>query len=707
MKRSGEKVKRITLLVAILVMSGWTVDVYGQWLEKWMAVGDYAQLYAESDGRVQDGNGSLWPLIRGTAGDHHHSQTLWIAVKNFTDEEGKEWPAKVAHSGPRVNGIGEIFPTRFWMASKFEEPVVTVDGLPTFLVPASIDEVDPSIKADRVIYNTINTVTGITVEREVRAFSQEYHDDYHIWEYTFTNTGNVDDDPEIELEQTLEDVYFIFMKRWRGSTAGNNVIGGGVAYGFNFMVDQVGDGVHDEEDGLRAQYLWQGNLPNFTDWDPLGAPAIRFSGSARPELPEADTTGRLVFEEFMGRAYIHADRSAADPTDDPGQPSAMKMHWADNWLSSGQDHLDPALSQMEYEYFAEGHTIPHHAEVVEPHGDFAHPTGKPSLDSPGGHKHAAGFGPYTLEPGESIHIVIVEAISGLEQEKATLAIGQAYKKLWQAGNPYGDIEYDANGDGQIQPDEVMDKNEWVMTSRDSLFQTFRRARENYLSGYNIPQPPLPPSEFHVTSGVDEITLEWDVFPNESPQGFEIYRTRHAYQGAVEDGFAYQLIHEAGPQERSFKDTNVVRGIDYYYYIQAVGEVNQDPTGMTPTGVPLKSSRYYTQTYTPASLKRGPGQNISDARVVPNPYHLGSDENIRWPDQQDKIGFLNIPGQSTIKIYTERGDLIDTIEHTDGSGDAYWNLTTSSNQVVVSGLYIAVINDKETGEQVIRKFVVIR
>jgi hypothetical protein len=83
-------------------------------------------------------------------------------------------------------------------------------------------------------------------------------------------------------------------------------------------------------------------------------------------------------------------------------------------------------------------------------------------------------------------------------------------------------------------------------------------------------------------------------------------------------------------------------------------------------------------------------------------------------------FLNIPGHCTIKIYTERGNLIKTIEHTDGSGDATWESVTSSRQVVVSGVYIAYFevtkdyNDPATGEllykegeQAVRKFIIIR
>ena len=69
-------------------------------------------------------------------------------------------------------------------------------------------------------------------------------------------------------------------------------------------------------------------------------------------------------------------------------------------------------------------------------------------------------------------------------------------------------------------------------------------------------------------------------------------------------------------------------------------------------------------------------------------------------------FLNIPSVCTINIYTERGDLIESINHTDGSGDVAWNSLTSSRQVVVSGVYIAHI-ETPTGESAVRKFVVVR
>ena len=60
-----------------------------------------------------------------------------------------------------------------------------------------------------------------------------------------------------------------------------------------------------------------------------------------------------------------------------------------------------------------------------------------------------------------------------------------------------------------------------------------------------------------------------------------------------------------------------------------------------------------------------------------------------------------------QIITELGELVTTLENTSGAGDLNWNLTTDSNQLIVSGIYIAVIKDNDTGDMIRRKFVVIR
>jgi hypothetical protein len=109
---------------------------------------------------------------------------------------------------------------------------------------------------------------------------------------------------------------------------------------------------------------------------------------------------------------------------------------------------------------------------------------------------------------------------------------------------------------------------------------------------------------------------------------------------------------------------------------------------------------------PAFLRRPAGETMSEIIVVPNPLHLGAKQLQFGSSAQDRLAFYGLPPQCTIRIFTERGDLIETIEHTDGSGDELWNSTTSSRQIVVSGLYIAHFETPD-GESAIRKFTVIR
>lgn len=705
-------VQRIAAFALIMQLFGWTdaEEAQAQRFQiKWLNVGDYQSYYSEGgvEPRRNPRQGLQWPAIMPEA-HHFVRKGMWIAVTDWEDPQGEQWEHKIAHVGPRVQGEDEVFPVEFKLVSRFEAPEVTVDGFQSFDKAVFIDEIDPTLKADRMIYTLLNTLQGITVERRVYAFGQEFHDDYHVWEYVLTNSGNVDEDEEIELpDQTLTGLYAGFLNKYTVNTGAHPVIGNGVLWGKNLITDVVGDGMENYDVDFRAMYSWHGRIPEFTKYNNIGAPAWSDDSSS---LVEGDSVGRLTAANFIGRVFLHEDQSATDKSDHPDQPSTMITY--DSGRMTNNDAWNEAQMAEEYDQrLAVGIEYPHHADqIVAPAGGltwrerFARQEQNASKGINAGIMPMHAYGPYTLAPGESIRIVFAEGINGLSTE-ASIEVGKAYKQ--SGGDDALLIEFDANGDGVIGAAEVMTKNEWVMTSRDSIFQTFRRARANLEAGFEIPQPPLPPRALRVTSGTDQILLEWDTFADAQQAGWEIYRGRHQYQGAVEDDFQYELIAELGPNSTSYEDEEVQRGISYYYYVQAFGEENNDPTGQTPTGVRLRSSRYYAQTYDPAVLKRAPGQALENARVVPNPYNLAAAKELRWPDQQDKLAFLEIPGKCTIKIYTERGDLVETVEHTDGSGDAYWDLTTSSNQVVVSGLYIAVISDHETGDQIAKKFFVIR
>jgi hypothetical protein len=474
------------------------------------------------------------------------------------------------------------------------------------------------------------------------------------------------------------------------------VIGGATGWGKNAMNDARGDGfllpttgAEDVDDSvnipgvytsrhMRAQFAWHGKFPPFTQYDNIGGPIWV------PFYDPADTTGRLGAAQFCGHVTIHADRSATDTTDDMHQPSTISWEGSDEPNTSGNDQFNSSRMDDEYtNWIQRGQKKPRHTWAVEPQGKFDEPTGDPALTTPGGYSSCDGYGPYTISPGQQIHLVIAEGASGLSRA-ACISVGKKFKA--------GLLSAKAKDDS-------------VLSGKDSLFQTFRRAIANYYAGFTVPEPPLPPSVFSVTSG-EPIMLTWDVADPTGPHltGFRIYRATGRSDGD------YVLLHEASATERSYGDTSAQRGVAYYYTIVSVG----DPAGnngsvLTPRGV-LVSNRIYTQTYDPAyfKAKRQPGGTMRDIRIVPNPYSIMADPvRLRFEGEPNKIAFLDIPGQCRIRIFTELGELVREIEHTNGAGDEYWDSYTSSRQVIVSGIYIIIFEDLSTGDRAMRKLSVVR
>lgn len=794
------------LQLIIFCLLGLTNPAYSQYAYKWLSVGSLHNYFTEIGSEIEEGiqknkqqNGLQWPAIYQNQ-DIQCAKALWIGCTNFSSPVDPQSPYdhKVVHVGPRVSGAGEFFPLEFKMISKFEAPQVYVDGDLSYDKSVEIDEVDPNLIADRMIINKVNTQLGITMTRRIFQFSQEYHDNYIVTEYTFKNTGNVDDDPEIEMPNTtLTGVYFYFHYRLAVCANSRHVIGNATGWGINSMLDVI---TKNDPENFRANYMWHGKYPPFVRYDNIGGPIWDYPGN-NLLVARDDTVGRLASYQFAGVATLHADASPSNNNDDPNQPSTTSYEGSDEKNTSGNSAYDKVKMSDEYNWITRGRVTPTHAKKVEPTGlsGWIQPTADPSLGTPGGFSNADGYGPYTLAPGDSITIVVAEGVSGISRELATTT-GIQYKR------------------GQIT---ALQKNNIVFQGRDSLFQTFRRAIANYESGYSIPQPPLPPKVFNVDGLGDRVSLNWETFdnPGSNLEGFEIYRAVGKYDST------YYLIHTAGPGDKNFNDVTAIRGLNYFYYIVSVGSASSNNgTGLTPLGK-LRSSRYYTQTYNGATLKRPSGDspyaaklrggkaapfliqaNVNDKlkididgmgpveitipadsaevdtieikdvvaqinqslnlnaaydngygylwfmspstgidskieildiansaysslglsvgitkggkptkqealdniRVVPNPYNISAAKELGYGDlAQNRLYFFNIPGRCNIKIYSELGELIETIEHTDGSGDQAWDSLTSSGQIVVSGIYIAVIEDLDSGLNKIVKFVIIR
>ena len=137
--------------------------------------------------------------------DNSVIKRTWLAVENFVNDAGYNWGHYGIYFALDYVGIS-LFPMELTQSSKFIIPTVYVDGRDIHAVNADeIDEINPDQIADRIITNVVNTSMGLTMTRKIYVFSQQYHDNYFIKEFTFTNTGNTDWDDEIELNATLKD----------------------------------------------------------------------------------------------------------------------------------------------------------------------------------------------------------------------------------------------------------------------------------------------------------------------------------------------------------------------------------------------------------------------------------------------------------------------------------------------------------------------
>ncbi|UCE07557.1 MAG: hypothetical protein JSW07_05855, partial [bacterium] len=99
-------------------------------------------------------------------------------------------------------------------------------------------------------------------------------------------------------------------------------------------------------------------------------------------------------------------------------------------------------------------------------------------------------------------------------------------------------------------------------------------------------------------------------------------------------------------------------------------------------------------------------------VVPNPYIV----TASWEPQHfytsgrgiRKIDFIHLPPKCTIKIFTLRGYLVDTVEHdspiTDGSES--WNMLSKDGMEIAYGVYLFHV-ETPTGESTVGKFAVIK
>ncbi len=500
-----------------------------------------------------------------------------------------------------------------------------------------------------MIYNKVNTQLGVTIERKIAQLSQAHNDSYIINEYTLTNTGNTDGDEGIELPNNAIDSLYLFLTyRYAINQSTRYVIGNFTGWGINTMNDARGDGLINSagdppDEQFRTQFSWHGYYPDkIVSYDNIGGPIWILNSNALIYNDPGDTTGRLGATQFVGVLTLHSDNSADDTSDNSNQPSTTTFTSSDGILFQASDNAyDITRMTNQYILMSSGHKSPRHAYLVEPSGDFALQRNYPSLGTSGGYQFNNGYGPYNLQPGEKVRIVIVEAVGGLSREKQ-LDVGHQFK--------YGLIS-------DVAKDSIV-----IYQGRDSLFNTFRNAIEAFNENWNIPQPPRPPATFSVVSDSPKIVLDWTLRSGDPnpPVKIRIYRSPNTYDGE------YEMIAELEDTVTHYEDTSIQIGKYYYYYMTCVGQY-QSGGAATPPGE-LESGRYYTQTYDP--VKIGSLTNVNSEFI--NPYEYNLSQNYPNPFNPITTIEYQIPELSfvKIKVYDVLGSEVSTLVNEEKPSGSY-------------------------------------
>ncbi|OQX95688.1 fibronectin, partial [candidate division KSB1 bacterium 4572_119] len=489
--------------------------------------------------------GLVWPADY-LYQDNAVIKRAWLGCQDFTNIEGKHYEAYGIYFARDEYVDISLFPVKMYQTAKFELPIIYVDGNNiSAIYEGEIDSIDANLIADRVVTNVVNTSMGLTQTRRIYAFSQQYHDNYFIKEFTFTNTGNADYDDEIELNAPLKGVRIGWGTRYSVSREGSFKIGGPQSYGKYTWVTKRGENYADHAneiitetnpivDWIRSGFCWAGQAST-NNYDNIGGPDLQGNG-------------RLCAPQHAGVAILHVDKSADDDADDVNQPAVLGWHAGDTYPKLGDmsADYDNAMSQL-YDMLS---GLPYRSLGGTDRFDETYMATNPDPSTVhndgGGTNLWVCYGPFDLEIGESVTIVEVEAVNGLSRDMC-YEIGERWKKAYDDPTDQGPFDL-PDGSTTTNKDEF--KNSWVYTGKDSIMLTFSRAKRNYDSGFNIPQPPMPPSLFEVTSGGDRITLTWSSSASEGESDFAGYKI---FRAVGKPDTTYEEICDCLPGTNKFED----------------------------------------------------------------------------------------------------------------------------------------------------------
>ena len=658
---------------------------------------------------------------RGQGNENYLGSGFRLSCTNWTSPNDSLYPAAVF--GPINDYVlyGNVKQSiTNYLRYKYAE--VSVNRIPSGL--NNFGTYDPTLFSggtyDQIIESTYKNVVGVEIHRKILLWSQSFNDNYLIIEVELTNVG-VDHPTQggdtTVVQDTLHNFYFNMSM---GNT--NNYTSVGISptipsrpnYGYlwqHYYGARQGD-------SMRVFYFYSADDPQKSG-DDMGA-------------PQTTQNGRLMFTDFTFYSILHASQNPylnpSQDVDDFKQPRVTYIG-TETKIPGPNPGEDPYGSKNYWAIRGE-----FSKRQPMPGADSTHMINNDELGTPnfsqfdGGtiasvnSKNFSSFGPYEFPPQHKIRIVYAVGIAGIGFEKAK-EVGQKWLNQTLEDPPNMPDPYT----GWLPTNFVFPttdpvdhrKNRWISMGIDSVMLTAWRAKWNFENNYQIPQAPPPPLYFDIrgTGLEDGVILSWSNPQAENLPNFEGYRILRRLTN--QDSVFYNVIYSSGPEDKASSheilDSGVVSGAPYYYYIQTKARIDENDVNADPTtrGKIMYSSRLLIPNLNSVRPPKHSSEDMTRIRIVPNPYNI-NDPLVRELYGQPGIdgrviNFYNLPPIVTIKIYTENGDLVKTIYHDepiDENGFKDWDMITDNQQVISSGIYIAVFQ-KPSGETSFQKFIVVR
>ena len=628
--------------------------------------------------RAQDepkhGPGALSKRAEPTAdakGFSHKIGRLWTQVTNYGfygdrnyEEPNFEWPGGSGNLYGWLTSIwiGGIADSLGYMSSGESKHFRPLDSIHVkHAAEGSLSAEDTYTRytdVDPASPSGVHVNLGVEVTERTYAWDQSYNSDFIICDYWIkyvpydrNKNGTID-----AAEQKLTGIYVGF--RMDADVSG-------------FLGTSTPTTLWDTDD--LAGYDATNKLTFLYDAD---SPSVAGDDTGNPD----PITGILRSPGYIGARLLYAD-STHFVGKYTGKPTMATPSYR---------NFEPLTAQAQYEFVAAG-TITSAMTVIR---DY---------------RAIFGIGPYTINGGDSIHIVIAWVVGpGLQGIIKNSQVAQSM--------------FDGNYMRAPSSPDVPVFSVKPTTSSGNIPTLSIRWKRNSESS----RDPLTGAQDFAGYGVYR-TSRQDAGGNSVWDTLAIYVKNNAIDRAKDTLWYGRPFLKSWPPPKvvegadtlyEYSDPNTPNGLIYTYAVTSF-DSGDSLLGIGRLENQIGRGRLSTQVFMPNATATTAMDKI---KVVPNPYMGSSQFNNPNPVDTNpwvnRLRFIHLPPDATISIFTLAGDLVRTIHSGDVvyqsrdvkitgdfTGVAEWDLTTRNNQEAVSGLYIYVVESSagtHTG-----KFVIMR